>query len=72
VLGVGPSPRDTPSDSQTPFLRAMLGFLGMTDVEFVYAEGLDMGETGEAMGLAVARLAIAELLGHDIALRGAA
>lgn len=72
VFARGGRYRDTPNDSQTPFLRAILGFLGMTDVEFVYAEGLDMGETGEAMGLAVARLAIAELLGHDTALRSAA
>ena len=35
--------RDTPADSQTPYLRSVLGFLGMTDVEFIYAEGLAMG-----------------------------
>ena len=36
--------RDSPTDSQVPYLKTMLGFLGMTDVEFVYAEGLAMGE----------------------------
>lgn len=35
--------RDTPMDSQVPYLRTMLGFLGMTDIECVYAEGLAMG-----------------------------
>jgi FMN-dependent NADH-azoreductase len=35
--------RDTPNDSQAPYLKTMLGFLGMTDVQFVYAEGLAMG-----------------------------
>src|SRR5262249_875393 len=30
----------TPGDTQTPYIRTFLGFLGMTDVEFVYAEGL--------------------------------
>ena len=35
--------RDTPADSQVPYLKSVLGFLGMTDVEFIYAEGLAMG-----------------------------
>lgn len=46
--------RDTPADSQTPYLRTILGFLGMTDVRFIYAEGLNMGEESAAQGLAVA------------------
>ena len=29
--------RGTPKDSQTPYLKAVLGFLGMGDVRFVYA-----------------------------------
>ena len=33
----------TPLDTQTPYLRNVLSFLGMSDVEFVYAEGLAMG-----------------------------
>lgn len=35
--------RDTPTDSQVPYLKTMLGFLGMTDLQLVYAEGLAMG-----------------------------
>ena len=35
--------RDTPADSQVPYLKSVLGFLGMTDVEFIYAEGLALG-----------------------------
>ena len=35
----------TPLDTQTPYLRNVLTFLGMSDVEFVYAEGLAMGPT---------------------------
>lgn len=34
----------TPQDSQTPFIRSFLGFLGLKDVHFVYAEGLNMGD----------------------------
>lgn len=35
---------DTPNDSQTPYIRSFLGFLGLKDVQFVYAEGLNLGE----------------------------
>lgn len=34
----------TPNDSQTPYIRSFLGFLGLKDVHFIYAEGLNMGE----------------------------
>ena len=33
----------TPLDTQTSYVRDFLGFLGIRDVEFVYAEGLAMG-----------------------------
>jgi FMN-dependent NADH-azoreductase len=33
-----------PSDSQTPFIKTVLGFLGLHDVRIVYAEGLAMGD----------------------------
>jgi len=35
--------RDTPADSQVPYLKGVLGLMGMTDVEFIYAEGVNMG-----------------------------
>src|SRR6266478_6957693 len=35
----------TPNDTQTPYVRTFLGFLGMTDVTFVYAEGLAISES---------------------------
>ncbi|MEQ8860669.1 MAG: NAD(P)H-dependent oxidoreductase [Pseudomonadales bacterium] len=34
----------TPLDTQTDYVRNFLGFLGMADVEFVYAEGLAINE----------------------------
>jgi FMN-dependent NADH-azoreductase len=46
--------RDTPNDSQVPYLKAVLGFLGMTDVRFIYAEGLAMGPDAVAKGFAQA------------------
>ena len=33
----------TPLDTQTGYVRDFLRFLGIGDVEFVYAEGLNMG-----------------------------
>jgi len=47
--------RDTPADSQTPYLRTVLGFLGLTDVHFIYAEGLNMGAESAARGFAAAQ-----------------
>jgi FMN-dependent NADH-azoreductase len=62
VLSRGGVHRGQPSDSQVPYLRAVLGFLGMTDVHFVYAEGLAMGPQAEADALAGARAEMAALL----------
>lgn len=50
--------RDTPADTQVPYLRTVLAFLGMTDVEFIYAEGLAMGPDAERQGLANAQAQI--------------
>jgi FMN-dependent NADH-azoreductase len=61
VLARGGKYRGSPSDSQVPYLRQVLGFLGMTDVEFIYAEGLAMGPDAEAAALSDARDKIAEL-----------
>ncbi|MDR6379319.1 MULTISPECIES: FMN-dependent NADH-azoreductase [Paraburkholderia] len=49
----------TPNDSQTPYLKSFLGFIGMTDVNFIYAEGLNMGPDAAGAALAAAREAIA-------------
>ncbi|CAB3966803.1 MULTISPECIES: NAD(P)H-dependent oxidoreductase [Burkholderia] len=43
------------TDAVTPYLRAVLGLMGISDVEFVYAEGLDMKPHGFEAGLANAR-----------------
>lgn len=34
----------TPNDSQTPYIRSFLGFIGLKDVHFIYAEGLNLGD----------------------------
>ncbi|MFT5645024.1 MAG: FMN-dependent NADH-azoreductase [Janthinobacterium sp.] len=35
--------RDGVTDNQVPHLKTMLAFLGMTDVQFIYAEGMGFG-----------------------------
>jgi FMN-dependent NADH-azoreductase len=51
----------TPRDSQTTYVRDFLAFIGITDVEFVYAEGLSMGEPSKTASLAGAHERIAQL-----------
>ena len=51
----------TPKDSQTTYVRDFLAFIGITDVEFVYAEGLNMGDESKAAALAAAHGKLAEL-----------
>ncbi|MGF6709271.1 FMN-dependent NADH-azoreductase [Luteibacter sp. W1I16] len=43
-------------DFQEPYLRALFGFLGVTDIEFVRAEGVAMGDDhkNQAVGGAIA------------------
>lgn len=44
----------TPSDTQTEYVRNFLAFLGIRDVEFVYAEGLALGPDAKSGALAQA------------------
>ncbi|HYG32296.1 MAG TPA: FMN-dependent NADH-azoreductase [Methylophilaceae bacterium] len=44
--------RNLPSDSLTPYLQTFLTFVGITDVRFVFAEGLSMGPEAEQQGMA--------------------
>lgn len=51
----------TPRDTQTGYVRDFLAFIGITDVEFVYAEGIAMGEASKEKALASASAAIRQL-----------
>src|SRR6185436_20103075 len=52
----------TPRDTQTQYVRDFLAFLGITDVEFVYAEGLAMGDASKAASLEKARASLQDLV----------
>ncbi len=54
--------RNTPADTQVPYLKTVLAFLGMTDVQFVYAEGIAMGPQAEQEALASAQAQIEEVI----------
>ncbi len=51
----------TPLDTQTSYVRDFLRFLGMTDVGFIYAEGLAISPQSKEAGLAKAIAEIARL-----------
>ena len=48
-------------DHQEPYLRQALGFIGIHQVEFVHAEGLNLGEESMAKGLNKAREKLAKV-----------
>jgi len=52
----------TPTDMQTAYVRHFLAFLGITDVAFVYAEGLAIGPDARAQSLAGAHHQIEDLI----------
>jgi FMN-dependent NADH-azoreductase len=51
----------SPLDTQTGYVRDFLAFLGMSDVQFVYAEGLAVSPESREAGLAKAAAEIAAL-----------
>ena len=50
------------NDWQAQFVRVILGFIGITDVEFVFAEGLAVSPDRREAGLAAARSALRKLV----------
>jgi FMN-dependent NADH-azoreductase len=49
-------------DFQEPYLRAMFNFFGVTDLEFIRAEGMAMGDDHKSNGISVAMAGIGGLL----------
>ena len=60
----GPSPNGTPAqpDFLTPYLRAIFGTIGITDLHFITLEGVTRGADAQATALAAARDRIDALL----------
>ena len=55
----------SPLDTQTAYVRDFLRFLGIADVEFVYAEGLAISPAGKDAALAAAKIAIARMTASE-------
>ena len=55
--------RDRDTDTVVPYLRTMLGFVSIDDLEIVYAEGLNMGDAQREAGLADAAAELARVAG---------
>ncbi|MFC0710300.1 FMN-dependent NADH-azoreductase [Azorhizophilus paspali] len=51
----------SPLDHQEPYLRQALGFIGIHDVSFIHAEGLNMGGDFQQKGLAQAKEKLAQV-----------
>jgi FMN-dependent NADH-azoreductase len=51
----------TPPDTQTAYVRDFLAFVGITDVQFVYAEGLAISEASKVDSLANAQRVLRNL-----------
>ena len=54
----------TDYDTQTPYIRHIFGLMGITSVNFVYAEGLNMGEDAAEKAFSAANEKIIELLSN--------
>jgi FMN-dependent NADH-azoreductase len=54
VLTRGGVHRGTAGDTIADYMRTVLGFLGMSKVEFIYAEGLNMGDEMQSKGISQA------------------
>ncbi len=57
----------TQNDTETPYIRAFLSFIGMSDIEFVYAEGLAISEASKQQGIARANAAADALAEPELA-----
>ncbi len=53
----------TAKDTQTSYVRDFFNFIGISDIEFVYAEGLAMGEEGKLASIQAAQAQIVQLNG---------
>ncbi|AOE84286.1 FMN-dependent NADH-azoreductase [Pseudomonas sp. TCU-HL1] len=51
----------SPMDHQEPYLRQAMSFIGIHDVTFIHAEGLNMGGEFQEKGLAFAKAQLAQV-----------
>jgi FMN-dependent NADH-azoreductase len=49
-----------PSDTQTGFIKTFFGFIGLNNVQFIYAEGVNMGDDAKAAAYSAAKDAMSK------------
>ncbi|WBG92578.1 FMN-dependent NADH-azoreductase [Pantoea piersonii] len=54
--------KDTPTDLLTPYVKLFLGFIGITDVKFVFAEGIAYGPEVATKATEEAKTAIKQIV----------
>ncbi len=54
--------KDTPTDLVAPYLRLFLGFIGISNVEFVFAEGIAYGPEGAIKAQADAKESLIQVI----------
>lgn len=54
--------KDTPTDLLTPYVKLFLGFIGITDVDFVFAEGIAYGPEVATKAASDAKYAIKQIV----------
>ena len=63
---------DTPTDLITPYVKLFLGFIGITDVEFVLAEGFAYGPEAAEKAAQDSRIAVAQKIPAGVAVPASA
>ncbi|ELL0331904.1 FMN-dependent NADH-azoreductase [Serratia nevei] len=63
---------DTPTDLITPYVKLFLGFIGITDVEFVLAEGFAYGPEAAEKATQDSRIAVAQKIPAGVAVPASA
>ncbi|MFN6970172.1 MAG: FMN-dependent NADH-azoreductase [Rheinheimera sp.] len=53
--------KDLPLDTQTPFIKTLFNFIGLKNLHFIYAEGLNMGAGAAQDALTAAKIQIEAL-----------
>ncbi len=72
VMSTGGQHAEGVTDFMRPYLRTILGFMGLNDITEVVAEGLNMGDAPREDGLRKARAQIQNLVGSLATRTGAA
>jgi FMN-dependent NADH-azoreductase len=62
VVAMGGKHNEGETDHMRPYLRTVMGFLGLSDIEVIVADGLNMGEEARNLALANARTQIDQVV----------